>query len=104
MNGNIVVLSVDVKPLVDNNTTELLNKIVEPKSPVINYYRVVSVVHKKFVKRRYNVFSEQRANELIKKNLNEVASFAGRYNALAIHAVYKDNSEVLIYKTGTLEK
>jgi len=84
----------DVVAFVKPNTIDLR---VESKS--VKYYKVISTVSHMYNKSVYNVFSEKRKNNIIRKNVFDLTSYTGKKNTLILYAVYSDGREELIYKT-----
>lgn len=105
VNGNIVVFNVEVEPLDLNGIVEVAEVIDEVKPTLnieektIRHYRVISTIYSRYNLSQFNVFSEARKNDLIRKNALDLKTATGYKNTTIIYAVYTDNTEQLIYET-----
>jgi hypothetical protein len=99
VNGDIIVINVDVKGSRLNKNIETSAALSKPEEKMVRLYRVIYTVHYKYSERKFNVFTAERKNNLIRKNIFELTTSNGKRNSLVIYAVYLDNSEALIYET-----
>lgn len=102
LNGDIIVFRIDVRL----GLTKKIKEVVEPidvalmsEEKPIKYYRVVSTVNHRFSVSKFNVFTEKRKNNLIRKNIFDLVTYTGKKNTLFLYAVFADNSEELVYET-----
>lgn len=108
LNGDIIVFRIDVKndgieEEVEDAAIVEIEKVEEvavvEKEKVIKFYRAVEALNNGASVSRYNVFTEKRKNDLIARNLLDIASYTGRKNKLTLKAVYMDRSEAVVYET-----
>lgn len=99
VNGDIIVFRVDVKNDGIEEEVEVAEVAVVEKEKVIKFYRAVEALNNGASVSRYNVFTEKRKNDLIARNLLDIASYTGRKNKLTLKAVYMDRSEAVVYET-----
>jgi len=114
LDGDIVVFRVEVrlglklkmkefiKPKSNDNAVALVNPStvdVKVKDKTVKYYKVISTVSHMYNKSEYNVFSEKRKNNIIRKNVFDLTSYTGKKNTLILYAVYLDGRQEIIYKT-----
>ncbi|MEP3838323.1 MAG: hypothetical protein ABJM36_11780 [Algibacter sp.] len=97
-NGDVIVLKLDVKNNGLIKSVQSSETVEKSEEKIIKFYRVVASVNGTSTT-RYNVFSEARKNDLIKKNIFDITTYTGRRNTLVLSAVYSDDSEEVIYET-----
>ena len=85
-------------------TIEAVEAPVEVVEKKIKFYRIVSTVSYTYSLSRFNVFSEERKDILIRKNTLDLATSTGKKNTLVVYAVYLDKSEEVIYDTKAVKK
>ncbi|XMO88249.1 hypothetical protein AAFN75_08125 [Algibacter sp. AS12] len=97
-NGDIIVLKLKVVNDYLKRSIEPTEAVAEVEEKTLKFYRVVASINGTSVT-RYNVFTEERKNELIKKNIFDITTYTGRRNTLVLSALYTDGSEEVVYET-----
>lgn len=99
VDGNIVAFKIIVKN--DGSKVKNMSKKVELdfEDKTVKFYRVIATLNNGARVSRYNVFSEEQKETLIKRNLYDLGSYTGKKNTLVLTAVYMDRSEAVVYET-----
>ncbi|GAA4234964.1 hypothetical protein GCM10022291_15650 [Postechiella marina] len=99
VNGNIIAFKLIVKNDGSLLKTASKKSELDATEKTVRFYRVVATLNNGSRVSRYNVFSEEQKEILIKRNLYDLGSYTGKKNTLLLTAVYIDRSEAVVYET-----